>query len=275
MSHERLVTLLQDERTTLHEVKLSINEFGEFLFMTLSRPTHIGRRVSAITCDSLGFHQYRDRWIYREWFWQRAPLFPEVLERTVEKAAATQQIWERVAASRPQFSHVQSERGKWFEAVAESRGETAALAEWEKHPERFAREEAAVTSGLLPEDRPAPLTPDHPEREAAREPQPLLPDDVRAILPPLDSSERVVWDAPALVKFFIPDDDWSWYASAFDGKDTLFGLVVGWDVEAGYFSLSELEAVRGPRGLPVESDPDFEPTSLRKLHEQHFGEWDE
>lgn len=40
----------------------------------------------------------------------------------------------------------------------------------------------------------------------------------------------------------------------FDGEGILFGLVSGFEVELGYFSLSESEAVRGPLGLPVERD---------------------
>ena len=43
-----------------------------------------------------------------------------------------------------------------------------------------------------------------------------------------------------------------------------FGLVSGFDVELGYFSLSELESVRGKFGLPVERDLHFQPTRLSK-----------
>ena len=45
-------------------------------------------------------------------------------------------------------------------------------------------------------------------------------------------------DAKALVKFFIPDSNWTWYASEFDGEDTFYGLVVGHEIEPAYFSLS-------------------------------------
>lgn len=99
--------------------------------------------------------------------------------------------------------------------------------------------------------------------------QPLLPDALREQLPPLYSNEECGLNAPAVVKFFTPDSNWTWYASEFDGKDTFFGLVVGFDVELGYFSLSELESVRGPLGLPIERDKYFEPTSLGTLQEQH------
>ncbi|HMN11530.1 MAG TPA: DUF2958 domain-containing protein [Bellilinea sp.] len=108
-----------------------------------------------------------------------------------------------------------------------------------------------------------------PEASAPRPRIPLLPDEIRAQLPPLYSGEEQGLEARALVKFFTPDSNWTWYASEFDGEDRFFGLVSGFEVELGYFSLSELESVRGPWGLPVERDKFFEPTSLRELQEQH------
>lgn len=108
-----------------------------------------------------------------------------------------------------------------------------------------------------------------PEQGAPRPRIPLLPDEIRAQLPPLYSGEEQELEARALVKFFTPDSGWTWYASEFDGEDTFFGLVVGHEVELGYFSLSELEAARGPWGLPIERDRFFEPASLRELLKQH------
>ena len=76
-------------------------------------------------------------------------------------------------------------------------------------------------------------------------------------------------DSLAQVKFFTPDSNWTWYASEFDGEDIFFGLVVGFEVELGYFSLSELQSVRGPWGLPIERDLHFEPKTLKELQEMH------
>lgn len=70
------------------------------------------------------------------------------------------------------------------------------------------------------------------------------------------------------VKYFTPDSSWEWYVIEFDGEDAFFGLVAGDYVELGYFSLSELEALRGPWKLPVERDLHFKPITLEKLHEQ-------
>jgi hypothetical protein len=92
----------------------------------------------------------------------------------------------------------------------------------------------------------------------------LLTASVRAQLPALYSQEKSS-DAIIYVKFFTPDSNWTWYATEFDGDDTFFGLVQAQEEELGYFSLSELESVRGPRGLPIERDLHFKPTLLSQL----------
>ncbi len=62
----------------------------------------------------------------------------------------------------------------------------------------------------------------------------------------------------------------TWYASEYDGEDMFFGLVSGFEVELGYFSLIELEGIRGNLGLPVERDLYFKPASLYELQKQHL-----
>ena len=90
----------------------------------------------------------------------------------------------------------------------------------------------------------------------------LLPEDVAATLPPLYSTEHVA-DPIVSVKFFTPDSSWTWYVTEFDPAERLcFGLVQGLDRELGYFSLDELEAVRGPLGLPIERDLFWRPCPL-------------
>ena len=93
----------------------------------------------------------------------------------------------------------------------------------------------------------------------------LLPGEIRAALPPLYTNEHQGMEATAPVKYFTPDANWTWYATEFDGEDTFFGLVSGYDVELGYFSLFELEGVRGPLGLPIERDLYYEPQTMREL----------
>ncbi len=94
-----------------------------------------------------------------------------------------------------------------------------------------------------------------------REHYQFFPDEVRSQLPALYSTEGEP-DPLMRVKFFTPDSGWTWYASEYDGEDIFFGYVVGFDQELGYFSLAELQAARGPFGLPIERDIHFQPTRL-------------
>jgi hypothetical protein len=93
----------------------------------------------------------------------------------------------------------------------------------------------------------------------------LLPGEIRAALPQLYATEKLGKEAIAIVKYFTPDSNWTWYATEFDGVDTFFGRVEGDEVELGYFSLSELEGVRGSLGVPVEQDEYLRQSRSRKL----------
>lgn len=108
------------------------------------------------------------------------------------------------------------------------------------------------------------------EQDKAERPRPeLLDQKTRETLPPLYSGEKLGLSALAQVKFFTPDSNWTWYGSEFDGEDVFFGLVDGFELELGYFSLSELKEARGPLGLPIERDRYFTPTSLKDLKQMH------
>lgn len=100
----------------------------------------------------------------------------------------------------------------------------------------------------------------------------LMTDEIREKLPKLYANENIGLEAVAPVKYFTPDSNWTWYASEFDGEDTFFGLVSGFEVELGYFSLSELQSVRGAMGLQVERDLHYEPQTLQQLLEMHHRE---
>jgi len=89
----------------------------------------------------------------------------------------------------------------------------------------------------------------------------LLTQSLRGRLPKLGATDGQS-DPVALVKFFTLWSNWTWYVTEFDGEDTLFGLVYGFERELGYFSLSELEAITGPAGLRIERDLHFNPTRL-------------
>ena len=86
-------------------------------------------------------------------------------------------------------------------------------------------------------------------------------------LPPLYSQDGKGADATAYVKFF-GGGRWTWLATEYDGDDTFFGYVIsGLGAvcdEFGYFSRSELEALRFPPfGLAIERDLHFTPCTVR------------
>jgi hypothetical protein len=95
----------------------------------------------------------------------------------------------------------------------------------------------------------------------------LLTKEIRERLPKLRATEFQE-DPIVQVKFFTPWTHWTWYATEFDGEDEFFGLVQGDYNEMGYFSLKELESVRGPYGLKIERDRHFNPTPLSQVREK-------
>lgn len=95
----------------------------------------------------------------------------------------------------------------------------------------------------------------------------LLTKELERKLPPLGSQDGQGTNAIAYVKFFTPDSNWTWWASEYDPKERCFyGLVQGLEEELGYFSLDELESVRGPMRLKIERDLWFKPTPLKELY---------
>ncbi len=129
-----------------------------------------------------------------------------------------------------------------------------------------------------------------PELRRNQERQPLLDAESRSKLPPLYSNEYLGLAALAPVKFFHTGSSWTWYASEAsiitrDGeykpladispndpsiRDVIFfGLVDGYELELGYFSLSELESLGGEAHFPVERDRWYTPMSLEDLQRKH------
>ena len=73
-------------------------------------------------------------------------------------------------------------------------------------------------------------------------------------------------DALIVCKFFTPWSNWTWYATEYNTEDrTFFGYVEGHFPEWGYFSLDELETVKGPYGLKVERDLHFAERRAREV----------
>ena len=100
----------------------------------------------------------------------------------------------------------------------------------------------------------------------------LLNEKIRKQLPPLYSQDGKGGKAIAYAKFFSPSSNWTFYATEFEGEDTFFGLVEGFEKELGYFSLSELESARGPMGLPIERDLYWQPKMLEEIAPEMFND---
>lgn len=106
----------------------------------------------------------------------------------------------------------------------------------------------------------------------------LLPRATFDALPRIRATDGVP-DALALVKFFAPGSNWTWFASeagpVFDDgvlvDVEMFGLVIGAEVEFGYFSLCELGLFRGrvSRYLPVERDLHWRPRPLAEIRAEY------
>lgn len=105
----------------------------------------------------------------------------------------------------------------------------------------------------------------------------MLTKQNRNDLPPLYSQDGLGDKQLAIVKFFTPWTNWTWYAT--EGEPILdeegneidfrfFGYVVGLDSELGYFHLNELTEVRGKFGLKIERDRYFKPTTLEEIKEK-------
>ena len=95
----------------------------------------------------------------------------------------------------------------------------------------------------------------------------LLTDEIRRRLPALHESAKDD-DPVAHARFLCPWSERTWYVTAFNGRDLLYGLTVedGSAAEWNYFSLSELETSFDSAGSPVvERDPHFVPAPVSRL----------
>ena len=99
----------------------------------------------------------------------------------------------------------------------------------------------------------------------------LLTAELRARLPALYAQEKNDHQT-VFCKFFSPWSDWTWFATEGSprGDDFIFfGYVIGFEEEWGYFSLCELESVRGPVGLSIERDLHFRAGSFPDVLARH------
>jgi len=64
-----------------------------------------------------------------------------------------------------------------------------------------------------------------------------------------------------VAKFFDPMGSWKWYMMNLDPEndDYAWGIVKGFAVEMGSFSIEELKSIKLPFGMGIERDLHFEP----------------
>lgn len=96
----------------------------------------------------------------------------------------------------------------------------------------------------------------------------LIPEQLISEIPPLYATEELKDDEKlCLFKLFTPDSNWSWYIIEISKEDNnvCYGFVQGLESELGYFSLEELESLKGPLGMEVERDLSFIPTLLSQI----------
>ncbi len=87
---------------------------------------------------------------------------------------------------------------------------------------------------------------------------------------PVIGANENVGDYDAVVapaKLFSPYNGWRWYITEWDPETGLcFGLVEGFEIELGYFDLTELSEVTVFSSVPaVERDLYWEPTTLGEI----------
>jgi hypothetical protein len=99
----------------------------------------------------------------------------------------------------------------------------------------------------------------------------LLTKAILKQLPPLYANENVPsGDQVAIVKFFHPMSNYTFYATEYDPVQRLFfGLAVLFETELGYTSLEELEDVR-VAGLGIERDLHWTPKPLKEIAPEMF-----
>ncbi len=87
-------------------------------------------------------------------------------------------------------------------------------------------------------------------------------------LHPLYSQEGKGEEAKAIVKFFTPFSNLSWFAIEYNPETKeFFGLVKGQDTELGYFSLTEFENYNKTKRVGIERDMYFEPKTIKEIKE--------
>lgn len=130
ISDSRFRALLNDPGTTIHKADLDSNNYGEFLFVTVSRAEE--GRQQALTFYGYGYHEHRERWFIEEWAWYTTNLFPKTLEQRLTRQEAEQLLETRQQEIAPfVVKDQQTGRGKLFEMIADLTDDDGAISEME------------------------------------------------------------------------------------------------------------------------------------------------
>lgn len=127
--HRRLLALLNQPEVQVRRVELSLNAFGEYLFITLTCGTGVGRR--SLTFYGLGYHEYRERWATDGWQWYQTDVNRQL--PTLSKMEVLRQLEERRVWCEVQGADAvpPSRRAEIFGMIAEISDEDGALTDLE------------------------------------------------------------------------------------------------------------------------------------------------
>ena len=100
----------------------------------------------------------------------------------------------------------------------------------------------------------------------------LMTKELGDTIPAIGATDNVSdYDAVlAPAKLFSPYNGWTWYITEYDAETGLcFGLVEGFEMELGYFDLSELAEVTVFGSVPaVERDLYWQPETIGEIRRQ-------
>ena len=88
----------------------------------------------------------------------------------------------------------------------------------------------------------------------------LLTKQLKRVIPDLGTTDNQV-DRIVYTRFYVPNNNWEWYPFELSNQsDMMYGLVIGFEKEIGYFSEQELLSSKS-----VYRDTSFEPIKWSEL----------
>ncbi len=130
LSEKRFQEILSDPATTIHQVNLSLNTFGEYVFVTVSREVEGQRAI--LTMYSLGYHEQREQWITGHWYWHSSHPMTTLVQQQIPLAEAQRLIQERRDEIQASITDdAPSQRAILFAFLAEITDEDGAVSELE------------------------------------------------------------------------------------------------------------------------------------------------